>query len=108
MTKKEKQIVDSLPSYEELIEMINEKKDLYKKYQDLSEDASTPKPIREHYKEYRLPHIEESINNLQFAANMYIKGYVMARVEDKIEEETKVYKDTPEELLRKALFDDKD
>ena len=94
----EQKYIDELPDIKEIDDLIKTREKQLEYYQKLSEDASTPKPIREHYKEYRIPHIEESIMDLSLARGMYIKGYIMG----------KRSKETPEERLARIIFDDEE
>lgn len=79
MKKDEKWYLDNLPCVKQLEDRVKNLKKSIAEYTGLSTREDVPKPIRDHYKEYKIPRLEEEANYCQLAIDMAVKGFILGQ-----------------------------
>lgn len=79
MKKDEQWYLDNLPCIKQLENRVKDIKKSIAEYTGLAAREDIPKPIREHYTEYKIPRLEEEANYYQLAIDMSVKGFILGR-----------------------------
>ena len=79
MKKDEQWYLDNLPCIKQLENRVKNIKKSIAEYTGLSTREDIPKPIREHYTEYKIPKLEEEANYCQLAIDMAVKGFILGQ-----------------------------